>query len=307
MNIIFFGTPEFSVPFLKALITEGRAPGLVVSQPDRPAGRKALIQLTPVKRAVLDLGLATAQPENVNDSRFIEELKSLHADLFVVVAFGQILSRALLDIPRLGTVNVHPSFLPKYRGAAPLQEAILHGDTETGVTIMLMDEKMDHGPILLQEIVALAADETLSSLQTKTTTVGVPLLLKAIDQLEAGTAQPVPQNDSLATITRLLTKDSGRLDFSQSAESLDRRVRALTPWPGAWFEWRGLRIKILTAHIGNSSLSKIGEPIARASELVIPCADGSLIVDLIQPAGKKPMRAPAFINGYLSQSDSKKR
>ena len=161
---------------------------------------------------------------------------------------------------------------------------------------------MDHGPILLQEIVALAADETLSSLQTKTTTVGVPLLLKAIDQLEAGTAQPVPQNDSLATITRLLTKDSGRLDFSQSAESLDRRVRALTPWPGAWFEWRGLRIKILTAHIGNSSLSKIGEPIARASELVIPCADGSLIVDLIQPAGKNQCVLPRSSTGiFLNQ------
>lgn len=303
-RIILMGTPEYAVPFLKALVENGRAPTLTVSQPDRQAGRKALLQPSAVKRAALELGLTVAQPETVNDGRFIEELRSLRPDLFVVVAFGQILSRALLDVPRLGTINVHPSLLPKYRGATPLQEAILNGDEHTGVTIMLMDEKMDHGPILLQQTVKLSDDETLASLQKKTTTVGIPLLLKAIDLIEAGTAQPKPQDHSAATFTRELTRESGKLDFSKNAQELERSLRALEPWPGTWFSWRGKRIKLLNAQISEESgPHEVGGDffIGKDGSLHLSCADGSLNIETLQIEGKKPMTSEAFINGYLKR------
>lgn len=304
MNIIFFGTPEYAAPFLRALVENGKVPSLVVSQPDRPVGRKSLIQQTPIKLASLELGLAIAQPETVNDHQFIEELKSVQPDLFVVVAFGQLLSRTLLDVPRLGTINVHPSLLPKYRGATPLQEAILSGDTQTGVTIMLMDEKMDHGPILLQQTVKLSDDETLDSLQKKTTTIGISLLLKAIDSIGAGTAQPKPQDHADATFTRELTRESGKLDFSKSAIELERSVRALNPWPGTWFSWHGKRIKLLNAQIREESGPHEAEGdffIGKNGSLHLPCADGSLKIETLQIEGKKPMTSDTFINGYLKR------
>ncbi|MBI4268464.1 methionyl-tRNA formyltransferase [Candidatus Uhrbacteria bacterium] len=294
------GTPEYAVPFFEGLVQNGFAPITVVSQPDRPVGRKQIIESTPVKKAAQELGVPVIQPENANDATFLNKLRELNPDVFVVVAFGQILSAALLEIPRLGTINVHPSLLPKYRGAAPLQEAILSGDSETGVTIMLMDEKMDHGPILLQEKIALAPDETLSTLQDKTIAVGVPLLLKAIELLEAGTAQKTSQDDSKATYTRLLTRDSGKLDFSKSAQELERHVRALNPWPGTWMEWKGKRLKIVNAvaSVRDGENKKPGEFFAGPDELFVQCASGALQILKLQREGKSLMTAREFINGH---------
>ncbi|MBI2645277.1 methionyl-tRNA formyltransferase, partial [Candidatus Uhrbacteria bacterium] len=215
MRIIYFGTPDFSVAFLEALIAEGHIPVAVVSQPDKPQGRKHITEPTPVKKYAELHDIPILQPTNINTPETLEKIRVFQPDTIVVVAFGQILKQEILSLPRFGCINVHPSLLPKYRGAAPLQEAILHGDTETGVTIIQIDAKMDHGPILAQETLLLSSDETLSSLREKTTTLGSRLLIDVIKKIQDGAAQPHPQDDTLATYTRLLTRESGKIDWKK--------------------------------------------------------------------------------------------
>lgn len=302
MRIIYVGTPEFSVAFLEALIAAGHIPVAVISQPDKPQGRKQTIEPTPVKRCAEAHTIPVLQPIDINTPEALEKIHALQPDLMVVVAFGQILKKEILALPRFGCINVHPSLLPKYRGAAPLQEAILHGDTETGVSIIQMDTKMDHGPILAQEKMTLSTDETLPSLRKKTTELGVKLLIQVIEKIQDGTIEPRPQDDALATYTRLLTRESGKIDWKKSASEVDCQIRALNPWPGTWTELNGTRLKILEAHSIELPLSHSEKTIFEHNSILIgQCGKGFLQLDSVQLEGKKVLSGADFARGYKNK------
>ncbi|MDO8571076.1 MAG: methionyl-tRNA formyltransferase, partial [bacterium] len=293
MRLIFFGTPDFSVPFLEVLIKADLKPCAVVTQPDRPTGRKQIIEETPVKKMALAHAIPVLQEEKINTPECIEKITSLKPDLIVVVAFGQIIPQTILDIPKYGCINVHPSLLPKYRGASPLQETLLKGDMETGVTIMLMDAKMDHGPILSQGKVMIDSGETLGSLRKKTTDLGTHLLIKTIKDHARGAITPITQDDTLTTYTRLLTRDSGKIDWSESAEHIDRAIRALNPWPGTWTLWHNKRLKILKAEVLDTAYQTpqlhYGRIAHERDLLLAYCNPGILIIQEVQLEGKKAL------------------
>lgn len=278
-RIIFMGTPAYAARYVEGLIVAGLTPIAVITQPDRPAHRKQKIEPTPVKKIAGAHAIPVLQPEDICDAEWTEKIKALNPDLIIVVAFGQIIPQSILDIPPKGCINAHPSLLPRHRGATPWQEALLQGDTITGVTIMLMDAKMDHGPIVAQEECAITSYETTLSLEDKTAEIGIPLLITTIEKWLAETGTLVVQNHSQATYSRLLKKDSGRIDWSKSAREIERMIRALEPWPGTWTEWQCKRIKILKAHLNEQD---------------------ALIIDELQPEGKKVMSAATFRNGYCS-------
>ena len=270
------GTPDYSARYLVGLIDACQKPIAVITQPDRPAGRQQTIKPTPTKRVALEHGIPVYQPEDIRDREWTQRILELAPELIIVVAFGQIIPQSILDIPRYGCINVHPSLLPRHRGATPWQETIMQGDTESGVTIMLMDQKMDHGPILAQEKIALAPDETMLSLEGKTASIGIPLLIQSIRRWTENKCESREQDHTKATYTRLLKKESGKIDWSKNNAEIERMIRALNPWPGTWTEWHGMRIKILRAHLENNAL----------------------VIDELQPEGKKPMSAEHFKNGY---------
>lgn len=276
-RILFMGTPLYATRYLEELIATDFKPIAVITQPDRPAGRKQIIEPTPVKLVALKHNLPVHQPEDIRDPQWTKKIHELTPELIIVVAFGQIIPQSILNIPPKGCINVHPSLLPRHRGATPWQETILQGDARTGVTIMLMDEKMDHGPILAQEELDMDPNETTASLEDKTAQIGIPLLMQTLKKWFEGTITPVAQNHSQATYTRLLKKESGKIDWSKNAVEIDCMIRALNPWPGTWTEWHGKRVKILKAHLNEQN---------------------ALIIDELQPEGKKVMGREAFINGY---------
>lgn len=304
LNIIFMGTPEYSVPYLEALIQADLKPILVITQPDSHVGRRGTLEMSPVKQCAIKNGIGVMQPESVNKPEAVEEVRLLRPDLIVVVAFGQIISQDIIDLPRFGCINVHPSLLPLHRGPSPRQAPILNGDTQTGVTIMLMDQKMDHGPILTQEIVPLTARETYESLSEKTITVGAPLLVKTIHAWIKGALTPHEQDHGKATYTKLLRKELGKIDWSKSASEIDASVRALSPWPGTWTEWHGKRIKILEALPIDTELPPtLAKDIFFASgeRLFATCGNGeNLEIIKLQVEGKNAVPGAAFIHGYLS-------
>ncbi|MEK7103304.1 MAG: methionyl-tRNA formyltransferase [Patescibacteria group bacterium] len=303
MRIIFFGTPAYSVGFLYSLIAADMSPIAVVSQPDRPVGRDKEILPTPVKELAEANNIPVLQPENVNDPQSIANIKALNPDLIVVVAFGQIISKDIIDIPKRGCINVHPSLLPLLRGATPLQGAILQGLSETGITIMLMDEKMDHGPILAQLRLPLAQDETYVSLAEKTIDLGRTLLVDTIKKWTAGAITSKEQDHTAATFTKLLKKDSGKITADMPVIAIQRMMRALQPWPGVWMEHEGKRVKILS----------IGQRIAHTDSLAgvlftntslgngtwLSATDGALELTSVQPEGKAAMSGEDFARGYI--------
>lgn len=305
-HIIFMGTPEYAVPYLEGLISAGFRPYAIISQPDRPKNRTQTIEPTPVKKAAFAHGLPVLQPEHIRDIQWIEKIRTLSPDMIVVVAFGQIIPKSILDIPPKGCINVHPSLLPKYRGAAPLQAALLNGDSETGVTIMKMDEKMDHGPIIAQEKILLDLRETMKSLRKKTTAIGIRLLVDSLLKIKNDTAEYTEQDHEQATYTKLLTLEDGKIDFAvESAEKIDRKIRALNPEPGTWTLVKGKRLKILSAHplVNNEASSRDvhGALFIRSAGneqfLCAQCAPGILQLDVVQLEGKKSMSGADFIRG----------
>ena len=302
MNIIFLGTPDFAVPFLQSLIGSDHAPVAVVSQPDRPSGRKQEVLPTPVKALALAHGIPVFQPDDINTPEAVKHIAALKPDLIVTVAFGQIISQAVLDIPSYGCINVHPSLLPKYRGAIPLQEAIMHGDSETGVSIIMMDAKMDHGPILAQEKISMDPSETTATLREKTTVLGTKLLIQVIGHIAANTASSREQDHTQATFTRLMTRDTGKIDWSRSSHQIDCQIRALNPWPGTWTEWQGKRIKILQAQPLQALADdqEIGAFFEHSNSLIIQCGTGQLDIEKLQIEGKGPISGSDFVKGYLS-------
>ncbi len=244
MKIVFMGTPDFSVPVLRALKEAGHEICAVVTQPDKPKGRGKRMQFSPVKECAIAYGLTIYQPRKVKEDSFIEQIKAIKPDAIIVVAFGQILPQFFLDIPKYGCINVHASLLPRWRGAAPIQYAILDGDKESGVTIMQMDAGIDTGDMLLSQKVILDEKETAGSLHDKLSTIGADLLLKTLEGLELGTITPHKQEDSLSCYAGMLTKELGNIDFSKPAEEIERLIRGLNPWPSAYTIWNKKTLKI---------------------------------------------------------------
>jgi len=294
-KIVFMGSPDFSLPTLSALHENYPLVG-VVTQPDRAAGRGRELKLPPVKKLALELDIPVIQPEKLREPEAMEQLRAWAPDAIVVAAFGQILKQDVLDLPEFGCLNVHASLLPRWRGAAPINAAILNGDEETGVTIMKMEAGLDTGPILSQRSVRIEPDERAGSLFEKLSGLGADLLLDTLPKYFAGEIEPRPQPEEGATYASMLKKEDGLLDFTRPAVELERKVRAFNPWPGTYFEWDGNLLKVHKASIG---MGKMREG-KRGTYLGLPAVGTSenlLVLGEVQPAGKKPMPGKAFLAG----------
>jgi methionyl-tRNA formyltransferase len=295
ISLVFMGTPAFAVPSLRALAQAYAIAG-VVTQPDRPAGRGQQVVVSPVKQLALQLGLPLLQPQKLREPEAMSQLAAWKPDLIVVAAFGQILRPAVLDLPPHGCVNVHGSLLPRHRGAAPILAAILAGDSEAGVTIMRMAPGIDTGPMLAKGATPIAPDDTTATLAERLAILGAELLVETLPAYLAGTLIPQPQDEALTTYAPQLEKGDGHLDFSRPAVALERRVRAVTPWPGAFALWQGQPLKILRARLAEAK----GEPgtvVEGEAGPVVCCQPGGLQLLEVQAAGKKPMPAAAFGRG----------
>lgn len=323
MKIVFMGTPDFAVPALKALAESAKHEvSLVVTQPDRPRGRSGKPAPSDVKLCAEQYGIPVFQPEKVREEAAVERLRRENADIFVVAAFGQLLPKTILEMPRFGCINIHGSLLPAYRGAAPVQWAVLDGQKEAGDTIMQMNEGLDTGDILMQESILLSADETAGSLYDKLSSMGGPLLLKALDAIEAGTVTPVPQGDPGTHYAKMLRKEMGNIDWTKSAEEIGRLVRGLNPWPSAYTHWNGKMLKIWMAEpVTQEELSALGcdekngmdlkeaQPgtvmIVTKDTLMVQTGDGLLALTELQMEGKKRMPVQAFLMGCRLQTGEK--
>jgi methionyl-tRNA formyltransferase len=305
MDLVFCGTPQFAVPTLDALAHAGHNLQLVVCQPDRPSGRGQQVGTSAVKQRASQLGIPVAQPEKIKSNEsFRAQLESLTPRAIVVVAYGRILPRWMLDLPPLGALNVHGSLLPKYRGAAPIQWAIAQGERETGVTIIRIDEGLDTGAILLQQKIAIAEDDTAVTLALRLAEIGARLMVETLQRLEQGSLEAIPQDHSQATLAPLLKKDDGRVDFSLPARVIYNRLRGFQPWPGAFTSWRGKNLQIIaaTALPAGAELTPQGRIRVLNGRLLAGCGqDTSLEILELQPEGKNRMSAREFINGYRIQ------
>lgn len=295
-RVVFMGSPDFAVPILEALARCSCVIG-VVTQPDRPAGRGGRLRPPPVKVRATELGLPVIQPERLGEANAMAQLRAWAPELIVVAAFGQILKPEVLDLPPYGCLNVHASLLPRWRGASPIQAAILAGDTETGVTIMKMDAGIDTGPLLAQRAMPVLADDTALSLSQSLARAGAELLLEVIPAYLNGKLLPQPQPEQGATYAPLMKKEDGRLDFQKSAVELERQVRAMNPWPGAWLEWHGAPLKVWRARVGSQADRGAGQRGIVDGYPAIAAADSMLILEEIQPAGRKAMSGKAFLAG----------
>ncbi|MEM7483426.1 MAG: methionyl-tRNA formyltransferase [Acidobacteriota bacterium] len=301
-KLVFFGTPEFAVPTLDALEAAGRTPNLVVSQPDRPAGRGQEVGRPPVAEWAVERKIPLLQPESVKDPEFIAEIEKLAPDVAVVVAFGQIFPPELLAIPKQGCINLHASLLPKHRGASPVQGALLNGDKKTGVTTMLMDEEMDTGPILLQDDTLIRSYETTERLQERLAKLGGELMVETLNQREKNKIKPRKQRDESSSYSPQITKRDGKINWALTADEIYNRLRAYTPWPGLAGHFRGRPLKIVwgvpmtweEAPFGVSG-TFLG---LRQGRLAILCGQGTIFgVEEVQRPGKKAIRSSDFANG----------
>lgn len=305
MRVIFMGTPDFSVGTLEALVEAGHEVVLCVTQPDRPKGRGKAMQFSPVKEAALAHEIEVYQPKKIRKAECVEYLRKYEADVMVVVAFGQILSQEILDMPRFGCVNVHASLLPKYRGAAPIQWAVINGDKKSGVTTMRMDAGIDTGDILLKREVVLEEKETGGSLFDRLSGVGAELLIETLKGLEAGTIQAIQQDHEQATHVGMISKSFGDIDWARSADEIERLIRGLNPWPSAYTKWNGRMLKIWDAKVCDQDSDKAPGTIAKVTKHEIYVQTGAKLLQLleVQAEGKKRMSADAFLRGNEVEED----
>lgn len=301
MKVLFMGTPDFAAVTLDKLIHSRHELIGAVTQPDKQKGRRQEVSFSPVKELALAHSVPLYQPNKVKEPEFLEKVRELAPEAIVVAAFGQILPKALLEIPPYGCINVHGSLLPRYRGAAPIQYSIIDGESETGITIMYMDAGIDTGDMILQSKLPIAKDETGGSLFDKMAQLGADLLLDALEQLEAGTAARIPQDNDKATYVKTLGKEMGELDFTQSAVRLERLIRGLNPWPSAYTHLEGRTLKIWKAEVEalEPKAAGPGQVVElRQDALVVATGAGALVIRELQLEGKKRMTAEAFLRGY---------
>ena len=304
MKLLFMGTPDFSVGTLEALADAGHEVCLAVTQPDKPKGRGKEMQFPPVKEAAMRRGIPVFQPKRVRTPESVEYLKSFQADVCVVVAFGQILTKELLDMTPFGCINVHASLLPKYRGAAPIQWAILRGEEVTGVTTMQMDEGIDTGDMLLKTEVSITPEETGESLHDKLAAAGAQLAVRTLEELEAGTLRPIKQGESPTPYAKMLDKKMGSIDWSRPAAEIERLVRGLNSWPSAYTHWNGKVMKIWKTGVKSAQSGDTTQQAAPGTILEVEkdsfsvqTGDGVLVVQEVQLPGKKHMEVQAFLRG----------
>jgi methionyl-tRNA formyltransferase len=299
LDLVFCGTPAFAVPTLEKLAAAGFRIHLVVTQPDRPKGRGLELVSSPVKRSALKLNLPITQPDRIKtNDEFRFQLTALHPEAIIVVGYGRIIPQWMLDLPPLGNLNLHASLLPKYRGAAPIQWAIANGETITGVTTMRIDAGLDTGDILLQHELAIAPEDTAETVTAPLAAIGADLMVKTLRDLQAGTINPRPQDNSLATLAPILKKEDGLVDFSRSATEIFNRIRGFQPWPGAYTKFRGKTLQILKAQ-PLSTVFPSAELHAQDGQLLVGCGhNSSLKLIEIQLEGKKRASAQDFLNGY---------
>lgn len=317
MKIVFMGTPDFAVAALEAILEAGHQVVAVVTQPDKPKGRGKGIQITPVKACAQSHGIPVFQPVRVKDKESVEVLRSYEADIFVVAAFGQIVSEEILSMPKYGCVNIHASLLPKYRGAGPIQWAIINGEEKTGVTIMQMDKGIDTGDMLMKEEVMIDLKETGDSLHDKLAAAGARLIVEALPKIERGELVPVRQNDEEACYAKMLCKSMGKIDWQKSAEELDCLIRGVISWPGAYTGFRGKILKIWEEEVVSEDETASGAPIGQdkanfdgvsaapgmvvgvdKDAFCVKTGDGLLKILAVQPEGKKRMPVKDFLLGY---------
>ncbi len=301
MRIGFFGTPQIAAYCLETL-ADAHDIAFIVTNEDKPCGRNLHVRCCPAKEVALERGIRFHHPPSLKDPAFLDALTAEAAELFVVVAFGRIIPRTVFEMPRLGSINLHPSLLPRYRGAAPIEWAIINGETETGVTVQMINERLDAGDIVLQKKLSISPDYTAEDLYEAVRPLGAGLLLEAIDALGSGTAQPKPQNESEATYCGKIDHEFARIDWNAGALEIHNRVRGLNPRPGAWTEFRGDHIKIWRTAPASVELPGAMEPgllaVQRKKRLLIHTGDGALEILALQPEGKRQMDGLSFINGH---------
>jgi len=297
-SLVFCGTPRFAVPTLEALVHAGFPVRLVVTQPDKPSGRGLALTASPVKQSALALNLAITQPESIkNNHEFRSQLASINPDAIIVVGYGRIIPQWMIDLPRLGNINLHASLLPKYRGAAPIQWAVARGETTTGVTTMRINAGLDTGDILLQKEIPIGANDTAETLAPALATVGANLVVETLQGLQAGKIEACPQDDTKATLAPILKKEDGRIDFRLSSQEIRSSMRGFQPWPGVFTSFRGKNLHVWNAALSERSLVQ-GELLAETDRLFVGCGEGALEILELQLEGKKRMAARDFIHGY---------
>ena len=306
MKVIFMGTPDFSVGTLEALIEAGHEVALVVTQPDKPNGRGVKMKYTPVKEVAVAHNIPVYQPKRIREPECIEELRKYNADIMVVIAFGQILPKEILEMTPYGCVNVHASLLPSYRGAAPIQWAVINGEKVSGVTTMQMNEGLDTGDMLLKVEIPLDEKETGGSLHDKLAEAGARLCVETLDALKAGTVTPEKQGDSPTAYAKMLDKHMGKIDWKMSAKEIERLIRGLNPWPSAYTRWNenDKGMKIWEAEVAEGQTDKaVGTVVEVAKDgFFVQTGDGLLKITALQIPGKKRMDAAAFLRGYQMET-----
>jgi methionyl-tRNA formyltransferase len=305
MLLVFCGTPRFAVPTLEKLVEAGHVVPLVVTQPDRPRGRGMELTVSPVKEAALRFGLPITQPDKIkNSDEFRAQLAAIRPDAIIVVGYGRVIPQWMIDLPRLGNLNLHASLLPKYRGAAPIQWAIARGESITGVTTMRIDEGLDTGDILLQRELPIEPDDTAETLGPKLAAVGAELMVETLRGLESGQVRAVPQNHALATLAPILKKEDGRIDFARTSAEILNRLRGFQPWPGAYTAFKSKTLQVHKARPLELSVGLgPGEVAVEGTRLVAGCGQGTALELIeIQMEGKRRMLAREFINGYHAKT-----
>lgn len=305
MKLAFCGTPQFAVPTLEALIAARHDVALVLSQPDKPVGRAGEVHATPVKRAAQAHGIPVLQPEKLKHNEDLRaQLTDLRPDAIIVVAYGRIIPQWMLDLPRFGCINGHGSLLPRWRGAAPIQWAIASGDAETGVTTMLLNAGLDTGPMLMKWAVEITAETTAPQLFESLSVIGAELMVSTLSALEARTITPQPQDDSLATLAPILTREDARIDFTRTAKGIDQRFRGFQPWPGAFTTLRRKKLIVHAMRVAENKVSAAeGTLLLQDGRMLVACGDGSTIVlDEVQTEGRKRMAASEFLRGFQLRS-----
>lgn len=307
MKIIYMGTPDFSVGALEALIKAGHEICLVVTQPDKPKGRSGAMQFPPVKECAVKYGIPVFQPERIKKPEAVSVLKEYDADIYVVAAFGQLLSQEILDIPKFGCINIHASLLPKYRGASPIQQAVIDGEEKSGVTIMQMELGMDTGAILYQKEMELDAKETGESLFEKLAVLGAEAIVEALPLIESGEIEPVPQDESKATYVKMITKNQGLIDFKKSAVVIERLIRGMNSWPSAYTYLNGKQLKIWDADVLADAIGGQPGTVSKVKKdaFYVQTGEGVLRINELQLEGKKRMTVHDFLLGYKLETGVK--
>lgn len=305
MKIIFMGTPDFAISSLESLYENGHSIDLVITQKDRPKGRGKKVQYTPVKEKALELGLEVFQPDSINDIESVNKIKDINPDFIVVVAYGQILKKEILQVPKYGCYNVHASLLPKYRGAAPINWSIINGEKETGVTIMEMAEGLDSGDMIIWDSIPINSDDDAITIHDKLSTLGGELIVKALNDIKNGVANKIPQDHNISTYASMLDKNLGRINWNDSGENIINLIRGLKPWPSAYTQYKDDIVKVHKATLIDKLREGSNGQIVKVDKdgIYVNSKDKTIIIEEVQFPGKKKLKVEEYLRGNSIEED----